>query len=172
MQMDLFNHDEVLSFPPIASGHPKILILGSAPGMESIKLNQYYGNKRNSFWKIMGEIFSFDHNLSYSDRKDYLIKSNVAVWDVIDSCSRVGSLDGNIKSIQINDFSSFLSEHQSIEKIFFNGSLPEKEYTKRVIPTLPIEFQDITYLKLPSTSSAMAALRYEEKLERWKVILS
>lgn len=170
--MDLFDIEKTSSFPPIFSRNATILILGSAPGVQSLRVKQYYGHKRNSFWKIMGEIFEFNYNISYKDRENMLIYNNVAVWDVIKNCNRKGSLDSKIKqkSIEINDFNNLFDQVNKIETIFFNGALPEKEYIKRVIPSLPEQYKSIPYVRLPSTSPALASLNYEEKLEKWNVI--
>ena len=167
-----FDDGDTSSFPPIFSSKATILILGSAPGTESLRVKQYYGHKRNSFWKIMGEIFEFNYEISYEKRENLLIANNVAVWDVIKSCKRKGSLDSKIKqkSIEINDFSNFFNQDNKIRMVFFNGALPEKEYIKRVIPNLPKELKNIPYMKLPSISPALATLKYEDKLEKWKVI--
>lgn len=170
--MNLFDIGKTLSFPPIFSRNATILILGSAPGVQSIKVKQYYGHKRNTFWKIMGEIFEFNYNSPYKDRENMLIHNNVAVWDVIKNCKRKGSLDSNIKqkSIEINNFNDLFNQLNKIEMIFFNGALPEKEYIKRVIPSLHEKFKSIPYMRLPSTSPALASLSYEEKLEKWNAI--
>ena len=85
------------SFPPISNIESKVLILGTMPGIASLKLNQYYGHTRNNFWKLLFEIFNEPFSTDYEIRKKMLLKNNVALWDVIKVCVREGSLDCDIK---------------------------------------------------------------------------
>lgn len=158
-------------FPPIANQNSTTLVLGSMPGEESLCKQQYYAHPRNAFWYIMGELFNFDLKINYKAKTKCLLNNNVAVWDVLKSCDRVGSLDSSIKnnSIIVNDFHVFFREHYKINKVYFNGAKAEQEYKKRVLPTLNI-IQSIEYVRLPSTSPAMAKSTKEEKLIEWKII--
>lgn len=76
--------------PPVIAEHPKVLILGSMPGEESIRKQQYYANSRNLFWEIMGNIFDFDKNEEYEVKIEIIKKNKIALWDVIDKCNRKG----------------------------------------------------------------------------------
>lgn len=163
----------IKSFPPVAEDNPKILILGSMPGVESLRLQQYYAYKYNSFWYIMGKLFQFDSNIDYESKKKHLIKNKVALWDVLKTCERSGSLDTSIKNhtIMINDFKSFFKKHKTIQYIFFNGTRASTEFTKKVLPS--IKSNTIKeFIKLPSTSPAMASLTKEQKLSKWEIILN
>ncbi|MCT4542364.1 MAG: DNA-deoxyinosine glycosylase [Vallitalea sp.] len=91
--------DKIISFDPIIGDEPKVLILGTMPSVKSLEINEYYGFGRNHFWKIMSDLFMFDKDLSYEEGKRVLIKNKIALWDVIYSCEREGSLDKNIKNI-------------------------------------------------------------------------
>ena len=159
-------------FAPIAADEAKVLILGSMPSVASLARQQYYGHPKNAFWPIMGELFGAAPELSYQQRKEILMENGVAVWDVLQGCNRLGSLDSNIKlaSIKTNDFADFFAKYKYIEKVFFNGAVAEKLYKKHVLPTLDRQFAYLEYLRLPSTSPAHAALKLEEKIEAWKVI--
>ncbi len=114
---------KVNSFAPIANPTATILILGSIPGTASIKANQYYAHPRNAFWPIMGTLFNFDSALPYEARIGAIKKSNVAVWDVLLTCIRPGSLDSAIQtgSRIPNDFAVFFNQHPFIRLIAFNG---------------------------------------------------
>ncbi|AXB58334.1 DNA-deoxyinosine glycosylase [Flavobacterium fluviale] len=153
------------SFPPISSQDSKILILGTMPGTKSLELNQYYGHKQNNFWKflftIMGEEFSMD----YQTRKNLLIKNKIALWDVLQFCDRIGSLDSAIKNEIANDFESFLNTHPQIEYIFFNGQKAAAFFKKYV--HLEKEYKSFT---LPSTSPANASKTFQDKLKEWDII--
>jgi len=165
------------SFSPIVAPDTEILILGSIPSVKSVANDQYYGNPQNAFWWIMGEIFEFDHTIDYKLRTSQLLKNKIALWDVLQSCERKGSLDSAIKSNSIvpNDFKKFFNKYNSIKYIFFNGTKSETEFNKRVLhdieeaSLLAIKLTcGIKYQRLPSTSPAMASLTKSAKLAEWK----
>jgi TDG/mug DNA glycosylase family protein len=159
-------------FPPIVSVKPQTLILGSMPGVKSLQEQQYYAHPQNSFWKIMGKLFD-DAAETYEQRIG-LIKGNaLALWDVLKSCKRDGSLDSEIEAgtIEVNDFAAFLKKHSTITRIFFNGATAEKEFMRRVLPELSQSLKARLSLKrLPSTSPAHAGLRVEKKIKEWSAI--
>lgn len=162
---------QIHSFPPIENPSATILILGSMPGMESLRAAQYYAHPRNVFWKIMGELTGAAPELPYETRVEKLKSAGIALWDVLASCTRHSSLDADIEaeSIIANDFVSFLKSHPNITHVFFNGAMAEQSFRKHVLPVLAN--RPPHYLRLPSTSPAHASLRYEQKLEAWKLIL-
>lgn len=157
------------SFPPIVGIEPRILILGSMPGVASLQAQQYYAHPRNAFWPLMAELFGIDRNAPYDQRCDELAACGVAVWDVLKACHRPGSLDQHIdpSTIEANDFAAFLAEHNSIEAIFFNGGKAEQVFRRYALPKLS---NATTLIKLPSTSPAHAALGFEQKLWAWQII--
>lgn len=160
-------------FAPIANAEAKVLILGSMPSIASLGKKQYYGHRRNAFWPIMMELLCGPENADYQQRQHILLARHVAVWDVLHSCQRRGSLDADIdeESIKTNDFADFFTRHPAIEQVYFNGGLAEKVYKKRVLPTLGERFDYLNYRRLPSTSPAHAAMSLREKREAWRVIL-
>lgn len=164
---------DIEGFPPIIAGNPHLLILGSMPGITSLQKGQYYGHGRNAFWPILGELFGFDYRLDYLHRKKILTDHEIAVWDVLQSCRRQGSLDAHIapESIRVNDFALFYEQFPSIRHIFFNGGMAAGFYKKHVLPGLPSRFGYLDYRRLPSTSPAHASLNFKEKLEAWRAIL-
>lgn len=163
----------VNGFPPIADNNAIILILGSMPSIRSLEQQQYYAHPRNSFWPIVTELLSSNTSIEYEAKKALLIHNRIALWDVLKSCHRKGSLDSSIKNetIVANDFNDFLSQHPSIKAVYFNGARAQQEYNKLVLPTLDAWFSSIEYVRLPSTSPAMASLSREQKLRQWKTIL-
>ncbi|WP_166922499.1 DNA-deoxyinosine glycosylase [Flavobacterium poyangense] len=155
------------SFPPFSSAQSNVLILGTMPGIKSLELNQYYGHNQNNFWKFLFLILKEDFSNDYETRKALLQKNNIAIWDVLQYCDRVGSLDSAIKNEVANDFESFLKEHPKITTILFNGQKAAAFFKKYVV--LEKSYQLIT---LPSSSPANAGKTFESKLDEWKVLIS
>ena len=157
-------------FPPVSRSDAKILILGSMPGQKSLVENQYYAHPRNGFWPIICKLFNADVNLNYEDRKDLLLNNKIALWDVLRTCYRQGSLDSNIEhsSIEANNFNNFFSIHDQIKSVYFNGATAEQLYKKTVLHTL--QQKELDYHRLPSTSPAHAAMKFEQKFLKWKII--
>ncbi len=159
----------VAGFPPIIGKQPRVLILGSMPSEASLNAHQYYAHPRNAFWPIMGQLFEFDPGEPYQQRCQYLIQQHIAVWDVIASCTRQGSMDSAIesKSIQTNDFFHLLGYYPTIRYIFFNGGKAEQEFKRRVLADLKNAVPRLAYKLLPSTSPANARLSQQQKLSHW-----
>lgn len=161
----------VSSFAPIEGDMAHVLILGTMPGVASLKAEQYYAHPRNSFWKIISAVLGLPPNASYEERIASLQRSGIALWDVLESCIRPGSMDADIdmNSVTPNDIRALLQRQPKIGTICFNGSSAEMIFKKRVLPTL----RDINlrYIRLPSTSPAHAALSFEEKVIAWRVAI-
>jgi len=160
----------VESFAPIEEADARILILGSMPGEASLRAGQYYAHQQNLFWRIMSELLGTDPDSPYEQRTQALKSARIALWDVLRSCRRKGSLDSNIdhESLVPNDFAAFFLNHPQITRVFFNGAKAEQCYRKHMQPVTGIE--SIEYLRLPSTSPANASFSYERKLDAWRVI--
>ncbi len=154
--------------PPIVGDHARLLILGNMPSVMSLAAHQYYGNPRNGFWRITGEIFGFDACAPYDDRVTALCRSGVAVWDVLRLCRRRGSLDSAIApdSMVANDFGPFLHTHPTIDRVVFNGAAAERNFARLADVDRPLR-----YRRLPSTSPAQT-MRYEHKLRAWQDALA
>ena len=152
--------------PPIIGDDTESLILGNMPSVMSLGAQEYYANPRNAFWRITGEIFGFDPSAPYDVRTATLIAHGVAVWDVLRSCRRVGSLDSAVEpdSMAPNDFGQLFEAHPRINRVFFNGAAAEKNFN-RLVRVAP----DLQYRRLPSTSPAQT-MPYAEKLAAWRVI--
>jgi double-stranded uracil-DNA glycosylase len=160
----------ILSFPPIADKNATILILGSIPGKASLEAGEYYAHPRNQFWRIIAELLNCEPLIDYPRKTQSLLNAHIALWDVMQSCIRAGSLDAAIdkKSIVANDFKGFLAEHPHINQVFFNGATAEQAFRRRVLPDLVIPMLHLQ--RLPSTSPAHAAMSYQQKLSCWDLI--
>ena len=151
-------------FPPVAAPDARVLVLGSLPGQRSIAAQQYYAHPRNAFWPIMEALFGVSG--SYDERCRQLTAHRIAVWDVLASSVRPGSLDARIDldSARPNDFAAFLAGHEQIERIVFNGRKASQLFSRFV----DLSDDSIERLVLPSTSPAYAAMPFSGKLERWR----
>lgn len=151
---------------PIADARSRVLILGNMPSAMSLASQQYYGNPRNAFWRIIAEIFGFDDQAPYPKRVAALQAHGVAVWDVLRSCRRIGSLDSAVErdSMVANDFASFFGTYRGIARLVFNGAAAEGNYRRLVAePPMPA-------VRVPSTSPAQT-MRYADKLAAWRAAL-
>lgn len=161
----------IYSFPPLSGPQARVLILGSMPGIASLRLQQYYGHPQNAFWKIVGEVLGFDAALSYEQRSAALVQHKVALWDVLAACVRAGSLDSSIDrgSIVPNDFASFFVRHPHISRVCFNGTAAANIYRRQVLPGLAT-VRPIDYVRLPSTSPAHAVMPLAAKARAWQAV--
>ena len=157
----------IASFSAIESANSKCLILGSMPGADSLRYQQYYAHKHNAFWFIMGELFGAGFDVDYLERVKILKQNNIAVWDVLKQCKREGSLDSNIRDEEPNDIHTFIAQH-SLKRIIFNGKKSEQMFKKYILPEGRESLSDIELLAMPSTSPAMATLNKKQKLEIWR----
>ncbi|HQP10371.1 MAG TPA: DNA-deoxyinosine glycosylase [Candidatus Omnitrophota bacterium] len=154
----------ITSFPPIVDSRCQILILGSMPSIRSLQAQEYYAHPQNQFWKIMAVLLGHALPLTYAQKKRMLLKSRIALWDVISSCKREGSLDSRIRQVKFNDFAALFKKYKSIRAVFCNGNTAFKLFQKAShrcdLPVFPV----------PSTSPAYTkSLAW--KTGRWKNIL-
>ena len=155
------------SFLPNIDKISEILILGSIPGIKSLEEQQYYAHPQNRFWKLMGMFCNADNlsDLNYQDKLQILLKNKIALWDVIQSCSRNGSLDSNIQNEIPNDIPKLLKQFPNIKVICLNGN---KSYSafKKHFPELLEQYE---FYKLPSTSPANARYKLKDLHKEWNI---
>jgi hypoxanthine-DNA glycosylase len=141
------------------------------PGIASLRAGQYYAHPRNQFWPLMGALLGRDlAELAYPERVQCLLDAGIALWDVLQSCQRPGSLDADIApaSIIANDFAAFFQRHPAITHVFFNGAAAAQHFNARVSPLLALP--RLHTQRLPSTSPAHAALDFPAKLAAWRAV--
>lgn len=162
-------NEEAKAFPPIIDNNSRVLILGSVPGQESLRKQQYYAYPRNHFWKIIYSIFNRVPDDNYNKRTSFILQRGIALWDVIKQCERKGSLDSNIKNEEPNDIKQLLKDYQNIKLVVFNGTKAYETYRKNIGFE---ENSNITFKKMPSTSPIPGRYNktFEGKLEDWKYI--
>lgn len=156
------------SFYPSIDNNSCLLILGSMPGVKSLEEQQYYAHPQNRFWKVMGiicdeqNLYEFDYDLKLKT----LLKNNIALWDIIKSCKRDGSLDSDIQNENPNDIRKLLKKYPNIKTICLNGN---KSYSafKKYFPDL---LEKYNCHKMPSTSPTNARYSLNKLIEEWKAI--
>jgi len=154
----------IYSFKPVTAKNPGILILGSIPGKESLRKQEYYGHPRNSFWEILSSVtgIACDGD-NYLSKTSLIKKADLALWDVCGRALRATSLDSDIKNEIPNPLEDFITAHPSIRGILFNGRKASQLYDKYFR-----RYPSIHYATLLSTSPANAAYSFAEKLENWR----
>jgi len=149
------------SFAPLISTSSKILILGSLPGVKSLRENEYYAHPQNRFWRIMFTIYDTAYSVDYKSRCSLLLTHKIALWDVLKSADREGSSDSSIKNQTPNNIPELLACYPNICFIIFNGSFSLRSFKKYFgEPSLPFRL-------LLSTSPAVAG-RDKERFEMWE----
>lgn len=152
------------TFDPIYNDESKILILGSFPSVKSRENNFYYGHPQNRYWKVLANVLGVDVPQTDDEKRAMLLDHNIAIWDVIHSCSIIGSSDTSIKDVVVNDFSEILNNSQ-VSAIYVNGGKAYELYHKYAE-----KHTGIKAIKLPSTSPANAAWKLERLCEAWSQI--
>lgn len=156
----------IYGFPPIVDEQCRVLVLGSMPSVVSLERQQYYGHKQNYFWPMLFSLLEEPYSDDYSKKKDLLLRHHIALWDVLASCEREGSLDSNITDEVPNPIGQLLTDYPSIRYILFNGGKAYQSF-KKYFPDL---LEQIAWQQMPSTSPAHTMKR-EEKRNRWQMIL-
>lgn len=151
-------------FPPVFDKDCKILILGTFPSVRSRETGFFYGHPQNRFWHVTSAVFDDEIPTTIEEKRAFLLKNHIALWDVIASCEIEGSADSSIKNAVPNDI-SYLLENSHITRIFANGALAHKLYVKYIEPKTGVFAE-----KLPSTSPANAAWSIEKLVSSWQII--
>ena len=156
------------TFGPSVSARCRVLILGTMPGVASLRAGQYYAHPRNQFWDFMGALFGAGRDLPYARRLARLRACGVALWDVVAECERPGSLDSDIRHEKPNDLAGLLRDHPRIHTLVFNGQ-PAASLFQRHFPAL---LPSVRWEVMPSTSPAHATHTAAAKQKAWSKLLS
>lgn len=153
------------TFEPVFDSNAKILILGTFPSVKSREQHFYYGHPKNRFWNLLSLLLKDSCPNTITEKKIFLRKHKIAVWDVIESCDIIGSSDSSIKNVVPADIPSLLKKSE-IKAIFANGAKAYDLYQKYTFAKTKFPIT-----KLPSTSPANASFSIEKLQDNWKVIL-
>lgn len=152
-------------FGPCYDADSKILILGSFPSVKSREQGFYYGHPMNRFWKLLAALYGEETPGDILQKKAFLKKHRIALWDVIESCEIAGSSDSSIGDVVVNDVGRVLKEAK-IKTVYTNGKKAESLYRKYVEPVTGMKA-----VGLPSTSPANAGYSMERLVKEWGRIL-
>ena len=157
----------IQGLPPLLDANTRMVVLGSFPGVASLRAQQYYGHPQNHFWKIMATLLAPDAAavlaLPYAERAQWLLSQGVGLWDVYAACEREGSLDANIQNAQPNDLQSLRKRCPALVAILHNGGESFKHAKLTLTLGLPV-------YRLPSTSPANASWSFARKLDAWREV--
>lgn len=151
--------------PPVFDKESKILILGSFPSVKSREEGFFYGHPQNRFWKVTALVTGENVPKTVDEKKAFLLRNHIALWDVIGSCEITGSSDSSIRNVKVNDISGILN-NADIKAIYLNGGKAYQYYQKYLLPITGREG-----ICLPSTSPANAAWNIDRLVSAWQVIL-
>ena len=152
------------SIPPVYDEHSTILILGSFPSVRSREVGFFYGHPQNRFWKVVCTIFEEHLAETVEQKKAFLLRNGIALWDVVASCDIQGSADSTMRHAVANDISPILST-APIRQIFVNGQTAARYYDRLTKPSVGRDA-----ILLPSTSPANASWPLEKIIEAWYII--
>ena len=99
-------------FGPVYNSESRILILGSFPSVKSREQAFFYGHPRNRFWKVLAAVLKEEEPQTVEEKKAMLFRRGVAVYDVIEQCSIIGSSDSSIKDVVPADLGKIVGESQ------------------------------------------------------------
>lgn len=140
-------------------------MLGTLPGEESLRRQEYYAHPRNLFWPIVCALFGDSVPAEYGERLRLVAMRRIALWDVCASCQREASADATIRGETPNRIDNLLANHLGIRAVAFNGSAARRLHDRH-FARLP----GLAYLALPSTSPAHARLGFGEKFASWQAL--
>lgn len=160
----------VHSFEPVVDERSSVLVLGSMPGVPSLTVNEYYGNPRNYFWRVLYGLHGLPVDDEYEARLAFALDHHVAIWDVLKSCTREGSLDSNIRDEVVNDIPGLLRRYPNIRVIVLNGTKAHDTFKRHFAQAE--EVSRVICLKLPSTSPVPTKTmrNLDDRLAAWRVI--
>ena len=150
--------------PPLYDENSEVLILGSFPSVKSREAAFFYGHPQNRFWRVLAALYGEAAPQTIAEKKEMLARRHVALWDVIASCSIVGSSDSSIRDVIANDLRPILRGSR-VGRIYVNGGTAARLYHKYIEPEL-----GISAVCLPSTSPANAAWNTEKLTAAWRRI--
>ena len=157
------------TLPIFINEQSKYIILGSFPSVKSREVMFYYGHPRNKFFPILFKVFNEEHSFDASRRKEFLIKHEIALYDVIEECDIEGSSDSSITNVKPANIVSILKKYPNIKVIGITGGKAAKLFNRYLLDL--VSSFNIKIVYLPSTSPANARISDEALVEAYKSLL-
>ena len=161
MELEFVTHE---SLKPFIYPEAEILILGSLPSIKSREDNFFYAHKTNRFYKVLAAIYNEKPPQNLDEKKDFLKRHKIALYDTIYSCYIHGSSDASIKDITPTNIKELI-KGTNIKKIFTTGKLSYDTYVKYIQDDVGIKA-----VPLPSTSAANASMSFDKIVEAYQII--
>ena len=153
------------SFAPVCRSDARLLVLGSLPGEASLAAARYYAHPQNQFWRLMGAVIDAPlADMDYEARLAALVEAKVALWDVVASATRKGSLDTAIRNVTHNALADLVARLPDLGLIAINGQRAASIGTRALGADCPVPT-----LTLPSSSPAHT-LAFEAKKTAWMAL--
>ena len=165
-EQKLKNHVDHTSIPPFINKDANTLILGSLPSVASRKYGFFYAHPQNRFFKILSMVFREEEPKTIEERKDFLTRNKIGLYDVIFACDIYGSSDASIENVEPIDLKNLLMQYPNIKQIFTTGKKAKELYDRYLLPQVGVEA-----ISLPSSSAANASMSLEKLVEAYKIIL-
>ena len=156
------------TLPIFISEDSKILILGSFPSVKSREMMFYYGHPQNRFFPVLAMLFNEETPVTVEQRKAFLQKHQIALYDVIEECDIKGSSDNTIKNVVPIDIVSILKKYSNIKVIGITGNTAKHYFDKYLLDKVS---KDIKVVYLPSTSPANAKMSIYDLVDKYKEVL-
>ena len=156
------------SIPIFIDDESKILILGSLPSIKSREEGFFYAHKRNRFFLTLSGVFKENEPLSIEERKLFLKRHKIALYDVVYECDIHASSDASITNVKVIDIKNILSSYPNIKKIAINGGKARQLFDRYLLQHIDTSSIKIYYL--PSTSPANARIKIEELIDNYSII--
>lgn len=150
---------------PVYDSRSRILILGTIPSPRSRQEGFYYGHPQNRFWRVLADVFAEDIPSGNDEKRMFLLRHRIALWDVLKSCSIEGAADSSITNPVPNDINRILRE-ADIRAVFTTGQKASQLYLRYCFPGT-----GAAAAYLPSTSPANCArFSYDDLVRAYRVI--
>lgn len=150
---------------PVYNADSRLLILGSFPSVKTRQYGFYYGNPLNRFWPLLATLFHEYTPETIAERRAFLLRHHIAMYDSIYQCDIAGSSDATIRHVIPSDLQPLFAA-APIHRVYCNGATAYRYYQR-----YHAQKTGIPGVKLPSTSPANARYRLDDLVEAWKAIL-
>lgn len=160
--MEAERHEHTIA--PVFDEYSRVLLLGTFPSPKSREMGFYYGHPQNRMWRVLAAVMGEGVPQTRDERREFLLRNRIAMWDVLASCSIRGASDASIRDAKPNDVAHVLA-NAPIERIFTTGAKASELYKRFLLPNLGVEA-----MRLPSTSAANATMSFEKLVDAYQVI--